>query len=112
MTNDQWAAHGLSLKEVLVAFPVTPKEVFGHEASNQVTIWATSSAVFRDDVKDDEDSVDWSYFGEYIFVFSFNQAGDKVERVLEFLDSKKVEEVRALMQRARRNLAAKKVQSS
>ena len=108
-TNDQFIAHVSSLKETLTGIPVTPKEIF--ECGSHVTIWATSTATFRDEVKDADPDVDWSYHGEYMFVLVFNQAGDKIERIIEFLDSKKVAEVRALQARAKRNLAAKEQSS-
>lgn len=108
MTNEQWAAHLFPLKSILATFPVTAKEIFEHEGSNQVTIWATSNAIFREEAKDEDSGLDWSYHGEYIFIFLFNQTGDKIERIVEFLDSQKVVELGPLMQRARRNVATRK----
>ncbi|KIW30681.1 uncharacterized protein PV07_06401 [Cladophialophora immunda] len=106
MSNEQFAAHLLSLKEKISAIPVTPKEIF--EGGNLVTIWATSKTTFREEGKDEDLTVDWSYDGEYIFVFTFNQAGDKIQYILEFLDSKKVDKARGLLERAGGNLAARK----
>lgn len=105
MTNEQWAAHLNSTKQVLTSFPVMAKEIF--ESGNQVTVWATSEAVFREDAKDDEDGVDWTYHGEYMFVFLFDGDG-KIERIVEFLDSVKVVQVGALIERAKRNLKTRK----
>lgn len=110
MTNEQWAAHLSSLEGILSAFPVTAKEIFEQEASNQVTVWATSDAIFQEEAKDyDGDAArDWSYRGEYIFIFFFDAAGDKIERILEFVDSAKAVEMGRLLERAKRNLAARK----
>ncbi len=108
MTNGQWGAHLNSLKDILSTFPVEAKEIFEHEASNQVTIWATSNAVFREEAKDEDSGMDWSYEGEYMFVLVFNENGDKIERILEFLDSKKVADLQAQLKRARVNVAARK----
>ena len=110
MTNEQWAAHLSSMKQILAALPVTAKEIFEHPGSNQVTIWATSNATFRQEAKDEgeDEGCDWSYHGEYIFILLFNQAGDKIERIVEFIDSKKVAELGTLLARARRNVAARK----
>ena len=108
MTNETFAAHLSSLKPILASLPVTAKEIFAHEGSNQVTIWATSNAIFQEEAKDEDSGVDWSYHGEYIFILSLNQAGDKIERIVEFLDSKSVVEVGVLIQRAKSNLAARK----
>ncbi|EXJ61263.1 uncharacterized protein A1O5_11820 [Cladophialophora psammophila CBS 110553] len=105
MSNEKWGTHLLSLKKKISALPVTPKEIF--EGDNLVTVWATSKATFRDEGKDEDLTVDWSYEGEYIFVFTFNQAGNKIQHILEFIDSTKVEKVQVLLQRAEHNLAAK-----
>ena len=106
MTNEQWGAHLNSLRSILSTFPVEAKEIFETEGSNQVTIWATSNAVFREEAKDEDSGLDWSYQGEYIFVLVLNESGDKIERILEFLDSKKVLEMQAQLKRARANVAA------
>ena len=107
MTNEQWGAHLNSMKSILSTFPVEAKEIFEHEGSTQVTVWATSNAVFREEAKDAELGLDWNYQGEYIFVLVFNESGDKIERILEFLDSKKVLDFQAQLKRARANVAAR-----
>lgn len=109
LTNEAFLAHIASLKEVLTVFPVKAEEIFEDERSSHVTIWATSHLTFRPEVIDhDEEGTDWSYHGEYMFVLTFNEAGDKIERIVEFLDSQKVVAVRPLLARAKRNLAASK----
>lgn len=64
--------------------------------------------MFRDDVKDgglsDEE---WSYRGEYIFIFTMDESQEKIIRVLEFVDSKGTDRLRGLMARARANLEKK-----
>ena len=107
MTNEQWGAHLNSLKSILSTFPVEAREIFASEGSNQVTIWATSNAVFREEATDADSGLDWSYQGEYIFVLVLNDNGDKIERILEFLDSKKVADMQEKLKRARSNVAAR-----
>ena len=97
-TNEDFAAHVKNMQGVVGGIPVTPKQIF--EGNNQVTIWATSETIFQEKVKASNPSLDWTYEGEYIFVLSFNEAGDKIQHILEFLDSKKVEEMRALLMEA------------
>ena len=111
MTHEQWKAHGLFLKSMILKFPVKAKEFFEHEGSNQITVWATSEVEFRKEAMDDDPSVDWSYHGEYMFIFVFNKTGDKLERIIEFLDSARVQEVYKLVARAQNNLTAKKEDS-
>ncbi|KAI9688714.1 MAG: hypothetical protein M1822_001071 [Bathelium mastoideum] len=93
------------LHDILDGFPVFAKEYVESEDSNRVTVWATSRTIFRDDARDDEISPDeWAYEGEYIFIFSMNETGDKIVRTVEFLDSKATaDKLRPLMKRARKN---------
>lgn len=109
MTNDDFINHFSHIKEIIASFPVMVREIFADETGRPITIWAYSRAIFKDEVKDDEEpKVDWSYYGEYMFVLFMNEAGDKVERIIEFVDSDKVTKVRQLMLRAKRNAAKKK----
>ena len=77
-----------------------------------MTVWATSDATFREEAKDNDPEIDWSYRGEYFFILVLNQAGDRIQRIVEFVDSKKVAGFQALRERASRNLAARKENSS
>ncbi|KAK9310979.1 hypothetical protein V1522DRAFT_432606 [Lipomyces starkeyi] len=87
----------------MTGFPVTAKEYFDSESSNSVTVWATSRAVFRDDVKD-ASIPDWVYEGEYVFIFTFASTGEKIVRTVEFLDSKATaDKLMVMMKRAREN---------
>lgn len=77
------------------------------DAENKAVVWLTSEAHFRAEGMDDEVSADeWRYVGEYMIVFSFEASG-RIAGVLEFVDSKGVEKVMGLMQRAQKNLQAK-----
>lgn len=105
-TNEQFAKHFKFIQQVIKSFPVTPKEVFESETQNstQVTVWATSTATFRDEVKDDDGSVDWTYLGEYMFIFFIDRTGSKIERIIEFIDSQRVMGIQGLIKRAMENL--------
>lgn len=100
-----FAHHIDSLRHVLVGFPVTPTEIWADEANGQVTIWARSQTIFREEAKDSGVAEEeWCYRGEYIFVLTLDETRERVERVLEFVDSKGTEGLRGLMGRARRNV--------
>lgn len=108
LNNNGFARHISKLQEVLEAFPVTAKEIMHDQQKNQVIIWATSRAEFRQDVKDDRVSdEEWAFEGEYIFILSFDESNEKVHRIVEFLDSKATDRLRSLMKRARENKAGK-----
>lgn len=98
-------SHISHLTEVMTGFPVTAKEYLDSESSNAVTVWATSEAHFREDVKDDGVSADvWAFRGEYVFMFFFDEEG-KIKRTVEFLDSKRTADgLMVLMKRARENM--------
>jgi hypothetical protein len=74
------------------------------EQQNKVIVWATSQPIFHDELKDEGlTEEEWTYKGEYMFILSMNESGDKVERVVEFVDSKGSERFLGLIQRARTN---------
>jgi len=98
--------HHSHLGDVMIGFPVTGKEYIENEAGKQVTVWATSEACFREDVMGGEDVEKWRYRGEYVFMLWMDETGEKVMRVVEFLDSKGTADVlMPMVKRARENKA-------
>jgi len=70
-----------------------------------VTVWARSAAVFREELKDEGLSQEeWRYCGEYVFMIWFEEGGKRIDRIVEFLDSKGTERFRGLVGRAKGNL--------
>lgn len=99
--NEGFAAHLGHLKQVMECFPVEAKEIIESKEEKKVVIWATSQAKFKDGVKDNSISAeDWDFRGEYVFMFHFDATGEKIERVVEFLDSKGTVQLRKLLQTA------------
>ncbi|KAJ0419264.1 hypothetical protein BJY00DRAFT_314095 [Aspergillus carlsbadensis] len=93
---------------IMTGFPFTAKEYTESEASNQVVVWATSKAQFREEVKDYEgmEASDWEFEGEYVLILTMDESGERIERYIEFMDSKAaVEKLLGLMGRAQQNLA-------
>ncbi|KAK0635432.1 hypothetical protein B0T17DRAFT_612298 [Bombardia bombarda] len=102
--------HAGNLGAILAGFPVTAKEyIESDEATNRVTVWATSKAVFRDDAKDgDGEDKDWEFSGEYVLLLTMDETGERITRIVEFLDSKATADVLlGLMERARGNVESK-----
>ena len=102
MNNDQFGEHFRGLQPLISHFPVAPKQIFHSPGSNIVTIWATSEAQFQQEAMDDE--LEWEYHGEYLFVFTLNQTGDRIQHIVEYLDSQKVVQVSKLLKRAKENV--------
>lgn len=102
--NASFAAHLTGLKAVVEAFPVTVREIFEDDAQNKVVVWATGVPKFYDEVID-EPLGDWVYEGEYVFMLSMEEGGGRIERVVEFLDSKGTERLLGLVKRAKANKA-------
>lgn len=99
--NDAFKAHLASLSQILEAFPVTAKETIESREEKKVVIWATSQAKFKEEVKDDAiPDEEWDFKGEYVFMFHFDESGQKLERIVEFLDSRATEQLRKLIQAA------------
>lgn len=56
--------------------------------------------------QDDDGDGEWEYEGEYMFVLTMDESGERIVRVVEMLDSLKTEkELRPLMKRARERVA-------
>ncbi|EQL31138.1 hypothetical protein RJZ56_006472 [Blastomyces dermatitidis] len=90
------------------SFPLTVKEYIESDSSNQVTVWASSRAMFRDEGKDDGVSeAEWAYGGEYVFLLWMDETGEKLIKSVEFLDSQRTVKLLDLMQRAAANKAKK-----
>ncbi|ORY11329.1 hypothetical protein BCR34DRAFT_624851 [Clohesyomyces aquaticus] len=111
-TNSDFAAHMLRLQEILIRFPVTAKEIHVNDEKRQAVIWATGRPDFREEVRGNEEKgdEDWEYTGEYIFMLDVDGEG-RIERIVEFLDSKGTERLLGMVKRARENLAARKEDS-
>ncbi|KAH7138897.1 hypothetical protein B0J11DRAFT_574843 [Dendryphion nanum] len=90
---------------IMTGFPVTGNEYIESESSNQVTVWATSVPHWRDEARSDDDEPGmWDYKGEYIFMMWFDDEG-RIQRVVEFLDSKMTENALVLVKKAFENVA-------
>lgn len=123
LTRDGFLAHNADLRRVLAGYPVRAREIWegagkeggGGGGGGVVVAWATSRAVFREEVKmmmgegeEEEEEVSWEYEGEYMFVLEMDASGEKVRRVVEFLDSKKtLGGIVPLMRKANERLAAR-----
>jgi hypothetical protein len=104
----QFTAHIKNLQTIIDRFPVWPNEVMEDESQNRVIVWCGGEAVFKDEFKDEGATVEeWTYKGEYMFVFSLDETREKIERVMEFLDSKAADHARDLMKRAAVNFQRK-----
>lgn len=101
----EFAKHIEGLRGILEGFPVFATEIFENEEKGQITILATSETHFRPEAKDDGlTAEEWLYKGEYVFILTLDERKEKIAKIYEFLDSKKTEELRQIMARARENV--------
>ncbi|MCJ1432762.1 hypothetical protein MMC27_002119 [Xylographa pallens] len=102
--NTAFSEHINRLREIMPKFPVITKDVMEDEEKNMAIVHAISQAHFYESVKDEGiPPNDWNYQGEYIFMLTMTDAGDKVKKVVEFVDSKGTERLLGLITRARAN---------
>ncbi|ETS84365.1 hypothetical protein PFICI_02390 [Pestalotiopsis fici W106-1] len=101
--REAMCGHVEHVGRVLTSFPIFPRQVWPNPSLRQVVVWADSKANFRDGATKGPDE-DWEFAGEYMFVITMNETGDKVDKVLEFLDSKATERAWELMAKALKNL--------
>lgn len=111
MDNATYAENIFRLTHVLNSFPFTIKEISDNPTENQVLVWGTAVPEWKEEVMDGE-KTEWEYVGEYMFLINFEEGGEKINRIVEFLDSKATESLHGLMKRAMQNLALSKTQKS
>jgi hypothetical protein len=103
-TKQTFAEHLGRLSGALSNFPVTPIKIYANPTLSQVTMWVTGVPIFHENLKDGNPE-DWNIKNEYIWVLTMDKSGEKVEEVLEFLDSKTTELLMPLVFRALGNKA-------
>ncbi|KAI1054699.1 hypothetical protein LB505_014391 [Fusarium chuoi] len=90
--------HGLIARlnrvgEVMSSFTVTIKQMWPNPSLRQVLVWADSETNFHRQLRDSDDDEEWTKRGEYMFLMTMNESGEKIADVLEFVDSKATEEI-------------------
>lgn len=103
MDQAHFADHLGGLRGLLRSFPVIAREIWPNPTLRQVVIWADSRTEWHEHVKDgagDEGESEWAFRGEYLFTLFMDPSGARVERVVEFLDSKATETLVGLFGRA------------
>ena len=99
-------ANKIALKELVTGFPVTPKDVMEDQQQDRVIVRATGGPLWRDEVKDDSiPEEEWNWTGEYMLVFDLDETGEKIDHLLEFVDSKATLKLPALLGQAKTNKA-------
>ena len=77
MNNEAYEAYFGQMIPHFRNFKVVINDIFEDEKENKVVVWAQSTA----------DTVIGPYANEYMLAFYMNEAGDKVDKFLEFVDS-------------------------
>lgn len=99
------AAQITALRRILHGFHSHIRELIDSESYNQVVVWASSEAIFREEVKDTADpEEDWEYKGEYMLLFTMDESGEHITKLVEFVDSKGAERMMGLVMRATKNI--------
>ncbi|KAH6723664.1 hypothetical protein BKA61DRAFT_566279 [Leptodontidium sp. MPI-SDFR-AT-0119] len=114
MSNEQFTVHRSHFEGLITSFPFQVKEMIDNPSANQIMIWTTASPVWVPEVTVDVDKeLDWSYTGEYMFLLTFEEgeSGEtggrsfkRIERIVEFADSKGTAKLQELMEAASKNL--------
>jgi hypothetical protein len=77
MNNEAYEAYFSQMIPHFRNFKVVINDIFEDEKENKVVVWAQSTA----------DTSIGPYANEYMLVFYINEAGDKVDKFLEFVDA-------------------------
>ncbi|KAF7365071.1 hypothetical protein MVEN_00378300 [Mycena venus] len=101
---EAFAARIKFIGAVMSSFPIRAKQTWPNPSLKQVVIWAESESMFHPHVRDNDDEEEWKYKGEYIYVITMDQNCEKIEHVLEFVDSKATQKLLGLVARASINI--------
>ncbi|KAH6685792.1 hypothetical protein F5X68DRAFT_276570 [Plectosphaerella plurivora] len=105
--RDKFLGHFGSLRPIVDKFDVTILETWPNEAGRTVTLRATNAPHFKDSIKRPEDADDeWTFLGEYLFVFTMDESGEKIVKALEFVDSAAALKMKTLVPKAVKRLAS------
>ena len=105
MDNTTYEAQLVRFKDIITGFPMTIKETLEDEKKNQIMVWAEGGQSWAPEAKDPGLSEEeWNFTREYIFILSLDESGEKVERTVEFVDTKATEQLRMLFARAMENI--------
>lgn len=88
-------------------WPQTPAEMCKLTLDLVVVVWATGSPQWREEVKDYAMFTEeqWIYVGEFVFMLTMDEKGEKITKIVEFVDSKGTDnKITPLMMRALGNL--------
>lgn len=97
--RDEFVSRFGTLRDVLRSYPIGIKQTWPNTSVNQVTVWADSEADFHPHVKNGKDD-EWCSKGEYVFIFTMDTQGTKVEQAVEFVDSNATQGMRTLVLKA------------
>jgi hypothetical protein len=105
INNATYEVNLVRFKEIISGFPMTIKETLEDEKKNQIMIWAEGGQTWFPEAKDPGLSDDeWNFTREYIFILSLDESGEKIEKMVEFVDTKATEQLRLLLARAQENV--------
>ncbi|KAF5714804.1 hypothetical protein FMUND_7185 [Fusarium mundagurra] len=100
MDHNGFIARLKHVGEVMSSFTVNIKQMWPNPSLRQVLVWANSETHFRRHLRDSDDEEEWTKRGEYMFLMTMNETGEKILDVLEFVDSKATEDIVGLVARA------------
>lgn len=100
LDRDAQLARINSIKDVMSSFPVKTKHIWPNLPLRQVLVWAHSETRFLDHLKHGGNEGEWDLKGEYMFLMTMDESGERIEHVLEFLDSKATADIVVAVGRA------------
>ncbi|KAF4344554.1 hypothetical protein FBEOM_1452 [Fusarium beomiforme] len=99
MDRQGFIARQRHVGEVMASFPVTIKQTWPDPSPRQVLVWADSETNFHKHLRDSDDD-EWTKRGEYMFLMTMDESGERIVEVLEFLGSKTTEQIVSMVARA------------
>ncbi|KAM5370888.1 hypothetical protein ACJZ2D_008321 [Fusarium nematophilum] len=96
ISRDAFVPMACNLQAVISRFSFRIKQAWPNEAEGRVTVWAEGEGDLRPHIKQSSGE-DYSLKREYMFVLEMDSSGEKVEKALEFVDTKLTEAMMGLL---------------
>ena len=99
--RDAFIGRFAGIEPVLTGLALKPIQSWPNEQARTITVHATGKPSFRDAVRDDGDAEgEWDFTGEYMFVFTMNESGEKIIKTFEFVEGKVATRMKAQIGKA------------
>jgi hypothetical protein len=106
--RDVFVERFVGLRPVLSGMTNNILQSWPNDAGRTITIFARMSPIFHEHIKQAGDQKDeWTFCGEYMFVLTADEIGEKVTKSFEFVESKMADRMKAQIGKAFQRISSR-----